>query len=283
MSDPSPWSPPPVPPGSATAPPPPYATSAAGGDFDTRSGAEHATDRPTIGPGPAALGWLITWILANVASTLALLAYLAAVGDGAGSIADGDPIPLWGTITALIGQWAVTVGGVVLISNLFGTGNLVRDYGIKFAPIDLTGVLVGLAGQFLLLPLLYLPLRSWWPETFSNEKLDDRAKSLVADNVGVGLVVLVLCVALLAPVIEEVAFRGLLQRSLQRPLHRVGAWILVSAIFAGVHLTPIEFPGLFVAGLIFGLGVLFTNRIGFGIAAHFAFNASAMAVLVATR
>lgn len=279
MSEPTAWPPPPP----ESTPSPPTVSTFAPPEVNS----------PTIGAGPAVIGWFVVWIVSNVTSALAALAFVSATGG------DITSMSAWGTVVALVGQWAVIVVGLVLISKMFGSGDLRNDYGIRFKPFqrrtpgfdvlrsgrprfDFFGFFAGIATQLILLPLLYLPLRLLWPDTFSSEQLEERSRSLVEGSSGVGLIVLALCIAIGAPLIEETMYRGLLQRSLGRPLHRVGAWLLASTIFAGVHLAPIEFPGLLVAGLVFGLGVLLKDRIGFGLAAHFGFNATAVLILLAT-
>lgn len=274
MSDPASW-PPPPPPQSTARPPSGVAFEAPGADDG---------QAVTIGAVPATLGTAVVWIVSTVVSGLVLVGWVA-LTDG-----DIESITVWGTVVALLGQWAAVLVGLWLISRMFGTGNLVVDYGIKFRPfrngrirLDFFGFFAGVATQLILVPLVYIPLQALWPDTFSNENLEERARLLVSDATGASLVVLAICISLGAPLVEEMMYRGLLQRSLQAPLHRVGAWVLVSAVFAAVHFAPVEFPGLFVGGLVFGLGVLVTNRIGWGLSAHFGFNACAMVILLATR
>ena len=58
--------------------------------------------------------------------------------------------------------------------------------------------------------------------------------------------------SLLAPVCEEIAFRGYLQRTLairRGPVVAVGAGAL---LFATLHLDPVRFPALILLGVVFG-------------------------------
>jgi membrane protease YdiL (CAAX protease family) len=55
---------------------------------------------------------------------------------------------------------------------------------------------------------------------------------------------------------------------------------LVALWFAVVHFQPVETPGLFVVGLVLGSCALLTGRLGLGVVAHMAFNATGL-VLVA--
>ena len=57
--------------------------------------------------------------------------------------------------------------------------------------------------------------------------------------------------------------------------------VMVAALFALVHFSPIEYPGLFAFGLILGTCALRTGRLGMPILAHLAFNATGL--LLASR
>jgi membrane protease YdiL (CAAX protease family) len=87
---------------------------------------------------------------------------------------------------------------------------------------------------------------------------------------------LVLLVVVGAPLVEELVYRGLLQRSAAQ---RVPDWIavvVVAAWFALIHFRPVEYPGLFAFGLVLGAMALLTRRLGMGVLAHCAFNATGL-------
>jgi membrane protease YdiL (CAAX protease family) len=50
----------------------------------------------------------------------------------------------------------------------------------------------------------------------------------------------------------------------------------MSIWFALMHPTPVEWPGLAVAGALFGAGLALTGRIGPSILTHAAFNATGL-------
>lgn len=62
--------------------------------------------------------------------------------------------------------------------------------------------------------------------------------------------VLLICVA--PAVFEELAFRGVIQSTLERVLGGRDAWLIQAALFSVLHLTPLVFPSHFVMGLCFG-------------------------------
>jgi len=75
-----------------------------------------------------------------------------------------------------------------------------------------------------------------------------------------------------APVVEELFYRGLLLRSLERSLPRAAALVTSALIFGAVHFELRLLPGLFIAGLVFGWLVQRSGRLGPGIFAHIGFN-----------
>jgi len=95
----------------------------------------------------------------------------------------------------------------------------------------------------------------------------------------VWLVLLIITLAVGAPLVEELVYRGLLMGAARRRVNDVIALIAVAAFFALIHFRPVEYPGLFVFGLILGACVLATDRIGMGIVAHMAFNVTAIALV----
>ena len=92
----------------------------------------------------------------------------------------------------------------------------------------------------------------------------------------------VLVVVIGAPIVEELMYRGLLQGAFTRRLNDVVAVVLVAAWFALIHFRPIEYPGLFLFGLVLGTCALRTRRLGMSVLAHMAFNATGL-ILVAGK
>ncbi|MCU0260549.1 MAG: CPBP family intramembrane metalloprotease, partial [Ilumatobacteraceae bacterium] len=142
---------------------------------------------------------------------------------------------------------------------------------------DLVGVPIGVLAQLVLVPVVYVPLRAVWPDTFSERALEETARDLIDRATGGSAVLLVLMVVVGAPIVEELVYRGLLQGSLARRINEPLALLVASGWFALIHFRPVEYPGLFVAGLVFGGCFLVTGRLGTAIVAHVAFNAAGLA------
>ena len=96
-------------------------------------------------------------------------------------------------------------------------------------------------------------------------------------------VVLIVLLAVGAPIVEELFFRGLFLRALLYRLPVPLAILISGLAFALAHFEALQFPGLAVFGLVLGWLAWRTNRLAPGIAAHSAFNAAAVAAVVHLR
>ncbi len=224
--------------------------------------------------GIAMMAWAVCWLAGNVLGGVVL-------GAAGQSAADGD-LPVWATLVGALCLWIPVLVGLFEVSRRFGVGSPVYDYGLRFRPSDLIGIPIGVLTQLVLLKLVYWPLESLWPGTFSAPQLEDSARTLYDSAEGVWLVVLVAVVVVGAPLVEELLYRGLLQGAFVRRVDEGLAVGLVAAWFALIHFRPVEYPGLFTIGLVLGICALVTGRLGMSIVAHCAFNATGL-IWVATR
>jgi CAAX protease family protein len=232
---------------------------------------------PSEGPRPidattAVTTFLAAWVVAQVISSLVV----AALGDG-----DAATQVSFGVLAiALIGAWTSYLAGLVIASRRAGSGNFVADYGLSFRATDVVGLGIGVVAQLVVIRAVYLPLEALWPDTFTDDRLTENAKDLVDRAGGASTVLLVLVVVLGAPVIEELFYRGLLQRSLADRFNEGAVLVGVAFVFAAAHFRPVEFPGLFVFGLILGWAALRTHRLGLAITIHIGFNATGLALVL---
>jgi uncharacterized protein len=212
-----------------------------------------------------------TWVGAFVIGQLA-----SALIIGASGAEDLDNVPIPTLFAGVAATWIAYLVGMWAASRRSGSGDFVEDYRVRFATIDLLGLPIGVLTQLVLVPLLYLPLSGLWPDTFSEDRLSENAEKLVDRATGASMVLLVLMVCLFAPVVEELVFRGLLQGSLAARFDQVVALVVTAAWFAVIHFRPVEYPGLFLFGLVAGAGLMFTGRLGLPILAHLAFNVTGL-------
>jgi len=214
----------------------------------------------------AAITWMCGWLLFQVVATIVVLS----------SGADADDVPIWATFTGSVLGWLAIVGVLVVASRRAGSGRFVDDYSVRARPIDVLGAGAGVLTQLVLVPALYLPLERLWPSTFSDDRVTENAKELVDRAHGGSMVLLVVMVCVGAPLVEELLYRGLIQGALVNRFSQVPAVLAAAAFFALIHFRPVEYPGLFVAGIVFGLGALWSGRLGPAVAAHVGFNVTGL-------
>ena len=86
----------------------------------------------------------------------------------------------------------------------------------------------------------------------------------------------IISITIMAPLVEELLFRGAIQgymlRKEMKPLHAI---LIASAIFGIVHMNPIQIPFAFAIGLIFGWLYYRTGSVVPGIIGHFINNSIA--------
>lgn len=188
-----------------------------------------------------------------------------------------DEVTLGLTFVSFLAYWPVLVGTVVLASRRRGTGRLGDDVGLRIEKQDVgVGVLAGVASQFLLLPLLYLPFE------VLNRDLDvsEKARETLGVASGGGLLVLAVLVVVVAPFVEELFFRGLLQRTLGQWMPPLAAVAVSAVVFGVTHLQPVQLLGLIAFGIVLGILAERAGRLGPSIVAHMSFNAASVFVLV---
>lgn len=230
--------------------------------------------RQRWGLGDVVLGFVV----GQVGGLLVISLVRAVTGRGPG---EADDLPLGWVAVAQVGLWLGLLGAPVVATGTKGIG-LVRDLQVRGRLEDLwKGGLVGVLVQFPLLPLLYWPLLRILDRSSSDlvgpaRDLTDRATDPV------GVVLLVLIVGVGAPIIEEIFYRGLMQRSLlKRGVPGWGAVAATSLVFGLSHLQVPQLPGLAVAGVVFGILALRAGRLGPAITAHVGFNMVTVVALLA--
>jgi membrane protease YdiL (CAAX protease family) len=213
--------------------------------------------------------WFAAFLLANLTATIVVL-----VTYGAG---DNDSLtPIWVIGASGLAMWGSYLFVLSQVSRKYGSGDFARDYRIRFAPRDAWGIPLGIASQFVLVTIVTYPLTKLFPDSFSVEEVEKRARDLADSAPGAWMILLFAIVVLGAPVIEEIVYRGMLQQGLERSIDQRGALVLTAVIFAAIHMQPIEFPGLFAFALVLGWTYQRTKRLGLAIVTHMAFNASGL-------
>lgn len=224
-----------------------------------------AAGAPRWGLGDFALGLFVGYSLA----TLLAGVWFALSGED-------EELGIAGQALTQIGLWTGMVGAVVLASKRKGAGRLDEDFGFRVGWSDVgVGLAVALATQLLLLPAIALLLRPLLGEP----EVSGPVRDLLDQSQGPAYLGLLASVAVGAPIVEELFFRGLLLRSLQRRMPDAAAVAVSAVVFGLAHgsTLPAEAVVLVIISLTaFGAVLAFlalrTGRLGPGIVAHAVFN-----------
>ena len=113
----------------------------------------------------------------------------------------------------------------------------------------------------------------WWLGTLL-PGYRDHSMLVAMHDVGRGWkLLIVISSVVLAPLVEEIAFRGLLQSMLRNYFRSPWvAVVLASALFAGMHASLNWFAALFVLGVVLGYNYERTGRLYAPILIHAIFN-----------
>ncbi len=187
-----------------------------------------------------------------------------------------DPLTPSALVLLTMGLWAGYGIGSAWLASSLGTGPS-AEYGATVKPIDVPlGIAIGLGTQLALIPLYFLI------GLVVDVDPSESARELVMRAEGVlDLSLLVIAVVVMAPLVEELFFRGLLLQSINRAIGAIPAVLISSVVFALVHIELVVLPGLFLFGVIAAVITLRTGRLGMAWAMHAAFNLTTV-VLVRT-
>jgi len=185
-------------------------------------------------------------------------------------------------VTSAFGQYAGHVLGLVALARRRG-GSL--SLGFSVIPSDLWYIGLGLILQ-VALPLVFFPLANLVGEAETGQAVSDQIRQL--DGLG-GRIAMALVIGVLAPITEEVMFRGVLLKALDG-FGRRAAVTVSSLVFAGFHLFGLSgdfargaaliMPPFLLMGVILALLTLRKGRLGPAIFIHSGFNLLAILVLL---
>jgi membrane protease YdiL (CAAX protease family) len=196
---------------------------------------------------------------------------LASLGYGISGDEIGEPGALV-TGLAAAGQFGTWLVALAWVSRAKGRGSLRWDFGLVVRARDWWAILAGMV-LLVVFTLMVLPIRN----------LADRENQEVVDELqhagGAKLLVLVLVAGLVAPLCEELLFRGLLQRALRRRLTPALAIAAASAVFALAHPlldwslgTLSIVPALFALAVVSGIAAERSGDLSLSILLHIGFN-----------
>lgn len=220
---------------------------------------------------------LVAFVVAQVASLIGVLVFASAKGISAEDFST-DSLTIGEVALLQVPLWLGLLGMPLLSTWRRGNGP-VRDLGLRStfrdAPI---GVAIGVACQFVLVPLVTLPV--FLLSDVDQDELEAPARELTDKATGIGVLVLVLVVVVGAPLAEEVFYRGLLQRTMARKLPTWPTIVITAVLFGASHGQVLQFPALAAFGVVLGVIAHRTGRLGMNIWAHVGFNATTVAILL---
>jgi len=226
---------------------------------------------------PGLLEGLAIWLGMYLCANLALMVALALTGRGD---VDQTQIPIWATGVAVTAMWSVFLIAVPRYLP-YEDSLSYRSFGRWISPRDVViGVPLGFASQYILMNVINWPLMQLFPDSFSSDEISQRATDLTNTAPGLWVVVLILIVVVGAPIVEEIVYRGAVQSHLQRTAGTTAALLGTAVLFAAIHMSFIEFPGLFAFALVLGYTRLRSDTLGLPIVTHMAFNAAGLILVL---
>ncbi len=172
--------------------------------------------------------------------------------------------PLKQSIRVFIGYCSMTIGPLIIIRyQLMGLVPSEIDGGWlqwKIKPIK-EGILKSISGWLMIMPLV---LFIGW---LMNEIIGDQGGSnpllelVLSGDEFVPLFLLLITTVFIAPIFEELVFRGILLPVLVSKVGKISGVLLSALIFALAHLSVGELPPLFVLGIGLGLMRLSSGRL----------------------
>ena len=235
--------------------------------------AENPTPSGITEPDPQ-LSWgvrhvIYGWLLGQVAVILVVIAINA---FDSGIDLDDPSLEITAILQAAL--WVGTLGIPVWLYLIKGVSW--KEFGWEFQKNDiLPGLLIGLGTQ-IAAGLLYLPLVL----IFDGIDVSEPARELVDKATGFGVFLLFLVVAIGAPLVEELFYRGLTLKAFEKKMSNRLALVLSSLVFAIAHLQLIQFPALFLFGFVAGYLARKYDRLGRAVWAHVGFNTTTVVALL---
>ncbi|HMC69492.1 MAG TPA: type II CAAX endopeptidase family protein [Mycobacteriales bacterium] len=222
--------------------------------------------------GDALAGTALSLVVANVVAVVAF-AVSHTPADRT------DQIPLWAVALLEIPLWLVLVAWAWRTTVRKGVASFVQDFGLRMEWRDLPiGLVAGFAAQIVfavvLLPLYDLLGIDRHDVGKVAQNLADRARSPV------GVITLSIVVIAVAPVVEELFYRGLWLRAAERRWGTPAAVAVSAIVFGVIHFQPVDTIPLVLFGALAGGLVARYGRLGPAIWAHVAFNTTAVVSLL---
>ena len=172
--------------------------------------------------------------------------------------------PLRESLRVFIGYCSMTIGPLSIIRYQFMSLGPSESEGgwlqWKIKPIK-QGIFKAISGWLMIMPLVLLI--GWLMNQFIGDQggSNPLLELVLSSNEFVPLFLLLITTVFLAPVFEELVFRGILLPVLVSKVGKISGVLLSALIFALAHLSVGELPPLFVLGIGLGLMRLSSGRL----------------------
>jgi len=179
-------------------------------------------------------GMLMTLLAAVVA--VGVIAFVAEV-LGLDVDRPGDDVAPGVTIAGTYVQDLALIASALLLARWLDPPVRLRQFGLRPTPFG------SALGWLVLAWVIFIAFSYAWTIALDIQETDDLPTELGADGSTAALVAIALLVCVMAPIAEELFFRGFVFTSFRRTLGMPVAAILTGAIFGAIHLggTEIEF------------------------------------------
>ena len=229
-------------------------------------------------PGQARVAWgltdvVVAWVAGLLVSIVATAPFLDPNRPQAQQVG--------ALLVALVAQSVGVVVALVVISRRKGLGRLAADFGLRIRARDVgwivAGVGVSVGAVFMVAPIT--EIAHLHQDTQDVVRVFKHAR-------GIELPFFAFAVAVVAPIAEELLFRGALLRSLMRRTTPTIAVFVSALVFALVHVlgdtgTAYYVPAFLALGLISGWRATVTGNLSQSIYLHIGFNLLATILILA--
>lgn len=226
----------------------------------------------------SSVGWVAVFMLLQVVAGVAALGYALAVDGGA-----REPMAVMQDLKsfALPMIWALVITEIFLLGLLWlylRKGDRMMavhlDRWSKLSLANTVGMAVVLIGAGLAFNWAY---GEYLVPNIEVQAELRRLFAAIPDTVP-NSILLFVTIALVAPLLEEILFRGLLQNALSKRLPAWAAIALSALVFGAMHMDLYAMPPLVLMGAIFGVIYHLTGSLRVTIVLHMINNAAALAL-----
>lgn len=228
--------------------------------------------RDLVPPGPM-FWWTIGAFVAGVIGANILAVFLVAMNADL-----TKPVPF---AMMFLGQVAASFLLIWMFSRHAASGSLQADVGLSLDLSDWWALLAGMGLQIVVAFATYPLIQVMFPDGAPEQGVAGIAQGTATS---IEIILMFLSVAVLAPIVEEIIFRGMLMSWMYRFMGKWAAIILSAAVFASIHLmdwnSRAAVPGLFIIGIVLGWAAIKRGDLSLAIPLHAGVNLLGAALLI---